>query len=284
MDTLYEAAEAAFDSETSNEVETEVQSSVEETEVEQPFEESTEVTEEPQVDDKSEEVEEAPVEETPEDDEESFSSFNPDELPEEMLAVYKSLQADYTRKRQADSQKVKDLEAKIEELSKQQSSEVKQAVEEGELPAGWEDMSEAEKLRFVARAEVKAEQERNWEQQAQKDIESIEPRLNENHPDFDPMFDDYARSRLDRKLSDYVKDMETKVGFDYKVALKEIGENWADYVGKLNKSYIAKQKALAKEKEAELKKAAPKVSKAPAKANTTMDFNEAVEAAFSEQV
>jgi hypothetical protein len=66
---------------------------------------------------------EAPEADQPEaSSEESFTdSFNPDELPEEARegyeAAYKRLQADYTRKRQGDSQRVRELEEAVTRLS-----------------------------------------------------------------------------------------------------------------------------------------------------------------------
>ena len=65
---------------------------------------------------------EAPQEDQPSTSEDSFTeSFNPDELPEEAReayeGAYKRLQADYTRKRQADSQQVRELEEAIMRLS-----------------------------------------------------------------------------------------------------------------------------------------------------------------------
>lgn len=66
---------------------------------------------------------EAPEADQPEtSSEDSFTeSFNPDELPEEARegyeAAYKRLQADYTRKRQADSQRVRELEEAVTRLS-----------------------------------------------------------------------------------------------------------------------------------------------------------------------
>ena len=98
------------------------------------------------------------------------------------------------------------------------------------------------------RQEARAEQEAAWERSARVDIESIEPRLNENHPEYDRVYDTFTRDMLDKRLTNHVEKFGTQTTFDYKAALSEVNKEWDAYVGIINKSYIAKQKVLAKEK------------------------------------
>jgi hypothetical protein len=51
--------------------------------------------------------------------EERFSNVDPNDLPPEMQALYKSLQRDYTQKRQADSAKAAEAQQKLEQTSSQ---------------------------------------------------------------------------------------------------------------------------------------------------------------------
>lgn len=209
-------------------------------------------------------------------DVENFSHVNPDELPEELKAVYKSLQADYTKKRQADSGKVKELEAQLAELQEQLTTgKVKQAVADTAS-----ELSAEEKLREIARQEMKAQRESEWEKSALQDIESMDSRLNSNHPDYDAQFDLFARSILDKKLEEFVEKNETKVGFDYKTVLVDAKKEWDDYLDKKNKSFIEKQKVLAKEKEATLKKQSPSTSKAESKPSERLSLDDAAQMAF----
>jgi hypothetical protein len=64
---------------------------------------------------------EAPVEDQPASEDSFTESFNPDDLPDEAKeayeSAYKRLQGDYTRKRQADSQRVRELEEAVTRLS-----------------------------------------------------------------------------------------------------------------------------------------------------------------------
>lgn len=261
---LEEAAGAAFDGVDTPEAEATVEETPVESSVEEvPVEETPEVS-----------TEETPTEgDTPEQSEvESFTKIKPDDLTDREKALYKELQADYTRKRQTESKRVKDLEAELAKLAKA-AKEVKPTEATSEEPTELDP-------RTIARQEARAVQEESWEKQALKDIESIEPRLNENHPDHDKVYDRYARDELDTRLGEYVAEMGTKVGFDYKATLKDISKDWNGYVADINKSYLERQKALAKEKEATLKKQSPKTSKAKGKDTASPTIDDAVGKAF----
>jgi len=84
---------------------------------------SDEIEETPDLEPDQSTEDEAPEADQPEaSSEDSFTeSFNPDDLPEAAKeayeAAYKRLQGDYTRKRQADSQRVRELEEAITRLS-----------------------------------------------------------------------------------------------------------------------------------------------------------------------
>lgn len=280
---LEEAAFAAFDSESEDET------SEEEAEVSSVEEEETE--EESAEDAPEEPAEEESTEDDSEEEElESFTGIDPNELSDELKPIYKSLQADYTRKRQADSERVKKLEAELAELrktSEQSPDEARGKKYPDDIYEGIDpNLSPEERMREVARRVARQEQkiarEEAWEEEATKEIEVLEPRLNEHSPNFDPRMDVYVRTELDNRLAEYIQKEGSRVGFDYKGVLKELSNDWDTYVESLNKSYVQRQKKLAKEKEAKLKKANPKSSPASSKKNRKMDIDDAIMEAFSE--
>ena len=217
--------------------------------------ESTEETEEPE---KTEDTEE----------EESFTKTRVEDLPDEVRGIYKSLQADYTRKRQTDSQRVKELEKQIEDLRTPREDK----------PQG--ELRPEEQLREVVKQTLLEEKESEWEGLAQSEIEQIEPRLNSNHPEFDDKFDTFARAQLDTDLESYVEKNGTKVGFDYKQSIGDIKKEWDDYVYKVNKNFIERQNKLAKDKQETLKKRNPPKTDLDSKPSGRLSLEDSIESAF----
>lgn len=207
--------------------------------------------------------------------EDSFTAIPYDELDDKLKPLHKSLQADYTRKRQLERQQVKDLEAKLKELeSKLQSNPIKEAGEESD-PDTY--VSEEERIRNY----IKLERESEWEKQASKEIEMIDGRLNENHPEYDKLFDDYARENLERSLNEYIEKEGTKIGFDYKAKLAELSDSWNSYIDKRIKTYISKQNEMIKKKAEEAKKSNPETKSAAVEKSGRMSIHDAIESAFS---
>lgn len=204
--------------------------------------------------------------------EDKFSSLNPEELPDEVKPIYKSLQADYTRKRQADSAKVKELEARLDQLLNAQE------------PGEEEDLSNLtpEQIKEIAKQEVLNETVKVWEATAKQELDEIDPRLNENHPEYEKTawFDQLIRARLDQELEMYKEENGTPVGFDYKGVAKKLISSLDEYVEEKSKTYLQKQSQLAKSKAEKLQKANPTVTNPETKRSGRMSIDDAIEMAF----
>lgn len=244
---------------------------------------STNLSDEPTATEPAQDVQQAEPEVTSESGEDnkaevedSFTAIPYDELPDEIKPLHKSLQADYTRKRQLERQQLKDLEAKLKDLESrlQNPSQTtdNEVIDDSEVY-----ISEEERIRNYVRAEREAE----WEKQAVTDVLNLDSRLNENHPDYDPYFDDYARENLERALSDYVEKEGTKLGFDYKARLQEISQSWDGYLDKKIKSYISRQNEIMKKNAQATKKTNPETKNVSVEKSGKMSIHDAIDAAFS---
>lgn len=215
-----------------------------------------------------------PVAEAPKHEEgETFTKLNPNELPEDLKPYYKSLLSDYTKKRQSESARVKQLEA---ELTRYKSTP-SQPYQQQDPSVATEESTEE-----LVKRMVQEQQESFWDKQAIAEYPKIDPRLDEGNPvEYDRVMDDFVRSRLSNALDEYVSENGTKIGFDYKSAVKDTIGEWETYVDNSVKAYIAKQNKLVKEKEVATKKASPSTSSATSVKNTRMSIDEALEAALA---
>lgn len=201
--------------------------------------------------------------------EDKFTSVDPETLPDEVKAIYKSLQADYTKKRQIESAKLKEYEARLKAL---------------ETPEEEQDLSNLtpEQIKEIARQEVISQQAEAWRAEAVTKLENIDPRLNENHPDYakTEWFDTAIRATLDQELAKYEQENGSPVGFDVEGRAKKLISNLDGYVEEKSKAYLQKQSLLAKEKSEKLQKASPDVTNPTTKRAGTMSLEESIEAAF----
>lgn len=206
--------------------------------------------------------------ETPE-AEDKFTNVDPETLPDEVKAIYKSLQADYTKKRQIESAKLKEYESRLKAL---------------EAPAEEQDLSNLspEQIKEIARQEVISQQAEAWRTEAVSKLESIDPRLNENHPDYQKTewFDTAIRATLDQELAKYEQENGSPVGFDVEGRTKQLISKLDGYVEEKSKAYLQKQSLLAKEKSEKLQKASPDVTNPTTKRAGNMSLEESIEAAF----
>lgn len=203
-----------------------------------------------------EEVVETPTEEPVKEksDEESFTGLNPEELPEELKPLYKSLQADYTRKRQAESKRLKDLETKLEELSKANQPK------EDQKPKTPEELIDKAVESKLSEKEVL-----NFREEALRFYELADERLNQNSDSYDEETDLVIGQKMDKALSEYVKENGTELGFNYKKALKDSISAWDSKLQSINKRYLEQQQAKAKEKAKTVAKQNPKSSQGMSK-------------------
>lgn len=133
---------------------------------------------------------EAPAEDQPASEDSFTESFNPDELPEEARDAYedayKRLQGDYTRKRQSDSQRVRELEEAVTRLSQA-------------LPQEDENYDEYDSDEYVDPEDRIERLERNFEAQQQQ-AQAVEIAELEEEYVADQISE--LESRVDREFSD----------------------------------------------------------------------------------
>lgn len=204
--------------------------------------------------------------------EEKFTKVNPNELSPELQSIYKSLQADYTKKRQIESERVRRLEEELENIKKS-TSEVK------ETPEGEEETPEQ-----VAKRVFRETQEEEFDRTAKMEYPKIDPRLDEGKPvEYDEILDEWVRANLTSQLESYVEENGTNLGFDYKGISKELISKFDTYLTNLKKAYLSKETSRAKEQAGKLQKQSPSISAAPStKAFKKMNLNDAIESAFDE--
>lgn len=239
---------------------------------EQPKEEAP-VAEEPSAEEPSKEVEEPKEKPKAEDKSESFSKLNPEELPDELKGVYKSLQADYTRKTQELADKRKATDRRVEELESQIADLKKK-------PEGKKDQQSPEdKLKSYISDTVKSEQEAakiaGFRETAIRDYEQADDRLKLGTDTYDEATDLYVGQKMDSKLAEHMKDGEPEYTFDYKAALKDVLSDWDTYVQTRQKAYLEEQTKKAKAEAEKVSKQNPKGNQQPGRPKK-MTLDEAV--------
>lgn len=237
--------------------------------------EPTKETEEP-----TEQPEEAkPVEEDVAEDakdkeaDEPFSKIDPNSLSPELKQVYKSLQADYTRKTQELAKMRKDVESAKPAETPEQPKEV-----------DVNNLSPEEYVEYVkgkALEAVKEQREKDLTSSAQVEYNNLDPRLNNTNTEgYDPIVDDYVASRLDKLATEHIEKYGTFEGFDYKTEGKKLLAEWDNYQQKLFQGFLGKQKIIAKQASDKSLPKTPVVSPAKTVSSGKVSLKKAMEEAF----
>lgn len=222
--------------------------------------EAEEETVEEEVTEESTEVEESDAESkeeaSSEDNQESFTKVDPEELPDELKGVYKSLQADYTRKtqdlakkRKSSEERIAELEQRLEKLSPESRSQDKPKTPQ-------------DQVREMVKGELEAEKIASFRDQAISDYEAADQRLKLDSEDYDKATDLFVGQEMDSRLSQHINEGEPEYTFDYKKALKDVLSEWDDYVENKQKAYLEKQQKRVKKKAKEVQKQNPKAKSA----------------------
>lgn len=211
-------------------------------------EEETQVEEE--VVETTAESESEPIE-SEEDNQESFTKVNPEELPEELKGVYKSLQADYTRKTQQAAKVRKESESRIEELE----NKLKQleSPNQSQRPK-----SQTEQLKDFVKSEIEAEKIQEFRDEAISEYEAADPRLEMDSDTYDKATDLFVGQEMDAKLQEHVENGKPQYTFDYKKALKETLSDWDSYLQTKKEAFLKDQRKQAKQKTKQVQKQNPK--------------------------
>ncbi len=235
------------------------------------------------------ETSEAEISEQKQPEEESFTSFRPQDLPPELQQVYKRWQADYTQKRQTEKAELKRLQEENESLKQRApqsatSDQIRQSYEQdmrsGQIDPTMTLVEYTNALEERIMNRVKTSQENNYIESQEKAFYQLDPRFDEDSPDFDPILFNYVAGETSKRRDAFEKENGTVLGFDFLGTGKGFIETYEERLGALNKAFVAKQGEMAKAKAQKFAQASPKgVSSAKGKATDKMDFDDAFEAA-----
>lgn len=221
-------------------------------------------------------------------EEDAFTKLDPEKLSPELKGLYKSMQADYTRKRQEDAKQVKELEKRLAQIESSKSE-----TSEG---ASWQDLPDEELVYRPnmtpeefdamnaerARRAVINQQDELFTKQAQRDYPTLDKdgRLDEASPNYDDYLNKFVADALDGALDTYVQENGSKVGFDYRGKAQELIKGFDDYISNKNKAYAAKQSEIAQGNAQKFRKQTPSSSNASTKPSGKMGLNESIESAL----
>lgn len=265
-------------------------SEVEETTEEQPEESAEDDDAETTEDEEPEEGEDEDGEDSEvTEDQESFTHVDPNSLPDELKPVYKSLLADYTRKRQAESAEKREMQSKIDELTRQVQEAKSQANGGQELMMGLtpeeiSNMSLEEYNNHVleyANREAEAKKVEEFEQQALSDFLTIDARINpEIESAYDPRLASFVGGRVDADYEAYIAEKGTGIGFDYRGAATKYIKEFDEWVAGIRKQSVKDTAQKSKKKAQKLKRQTPPATKAKSNPSEAMSLDDSIEAAF----
>lgn len=245
--------------------------------------EAGEPTSQPEDIDQDKEVEEEAKEDTKDKGaEEPFSKVDPNSLAPELQAIYKSMQADYTRKQQEVAKIRKELESRaVENKPTEEAKPDTQPQQE----VDFDKMTPQEYAKWVQDQAVKAvrdEKEEGIKRSAQSEYNNLDPRLNSTDTEsYDPVVDDYVASRLDKLASEHIEKFGTFEGFDYKGKGRGILTEWDNYLKKNFGSFLDRQKTVAKEAGARTLPKNPTTSRARTVSTGKVSIDTALEEALA---
>lgn len=216
------------------------------------------------------EEESEPVKE--ESEEQAFTASNPDELPEELKPIYKSLQADYTRKTQELAEQRKATDSRVKELEERLN-----ALTAGDEKEGVEPTPE-DQLRAFVQQTIDSKQVAEYRNRAIADYNNADPRLDTTSESYDKAVDLYVGQEMDARLQEHIDSGKPEYSFNHKAALKEVLTGWDDYLISKQKAFLQEQQKQAKAKAQEVKKQSPK-SKESVSTPRVMDLDDAIAAA-----
>lgn len=251
------------------------------------------VDESPQVQEESKEVEEAEdksaspdgEEESDESkeestDEETFLDKVPtyNELPEEMKAIYKNWQKQYTTKREAERAEIKALKAELEETKKSQAQEPKTATQQL-------NQQEQRDTRGMTQEQLDKYLDQREEQRYLKSQETqffkLDSRLNSESPDFDPYLYGGITEQVIRERDAFDKENGTFIGFDFVGRSKELIKQYDQKLKQKGQEAIKEKTQKSQAFMDKSRKENIKAKSLTGKTNKPLDLDEAVDKAFS---
>lgn len=258
---------------------------VEETETSQPTPDSKKESKETDESAQPDGEEESEEKETKEEAEESFLEKVPtlDELPEEMKAVYRNWQKQYTVRRQKDKEVISEREAKIQQLEEQLNQFKSQPGKASFQPnkARKEDDPETRGMTTeqLDRYLDIREQNRYIESQ-EKQFNDLDSRFSNESPDYDPILYNGIAGSLAEQRDEYERKMGTVVGFDFIGKAREMLKSYNNKLKKQGGELIKQEVAQKRQKIEKSRKENPNAKNMSGKTDTPMDLDAAVDAAY----
>lgn len=222
---------------------------------------------------------------TQENESTDFDELDPEKLPPELKSHYESLKASFERKmkdvdkgftqgRQKDREELNQLKKEIQELKQARETNTPQKQESPE-----------EYIDRIVRSKVTEQKLESFRDQALKDYNELDPRLNktqegEENGQYDGLMDATVGAQLDQLLEQHIEETGSELGFDYKSHGKRLVAEWDQYIKKQVDGFLSKQREVAKKQERVFQKTNPKASTSSTKPSGSMTLEQAIEAAF----
>lgn len=232
-------------------------------------------------------------------EQEAFTHIDPKTLPPELQPVYKSLQADYTRKRQAETAKIRDMEAKLAAQSQMATAQPEVPTQPGNqdflanlglTEAQLAKMSLPEFTAYVIEAskrgvQIETEQKsvESFENQAVTDFLSTDPRLNPHiESSFEPRMATWVGSEMDKLYQAHIDETGSPLGFDYRTNAQKLIGQWDGWMEEQLKLKVAKTTQNARQNAKSHLKSAPPGSQARSTTSSSPSLDDALEESLDE--
>lgn len=230
---------------------------------------------------------------------ETFTHIDPKTLSPELQQVYKSLQADYTRKRQAETAKIREYEAKLAQQSQAPVSQPSVPTQPGnqnflaDLGLTEEQLAKMslpeytalviEKAKNGLQIETEQKTVQNYEEQAVVEFLSVDARLNPEVTDsYEPRMATWVGSEMDKLYADYVQKNGSPLGFDHRTEATKLISQWDTWMEEQLKTKIAKTTENAKLKAKTHLKSAPPGTQAKSTVSRSASLDDAINESFDE--
>lgn len=211
---------------------------------------------------------------------EQFTTVKLDDLPEELKGTYKSLQADYTRKRQKEAAEMKKMRDQIASFDNgQKQISVRQMPQ---APASNPIQAAVQQEFAIERARQEYQKEVDYVTNAQQEFVALDERLNSELPNYDQQMAHAIEHELAVKRGEYEQEHGTVKGFDFIGLSKQLVKNWDSYLDKQYKDYISRQNVLAKKNVEKSRLQNPDHTSAPGMKAGKMTIEEAVDEAWNQ--
>lgn len=235
----------------------------------------------------------------PTEEQEAFTHIDPKTLSPENLAVYKSLQRDYTKKRQSEAAEIRDIRAKLEQNKSaqvvpqvpnttggqdflSQLGITEEQLSAMSLPEYTAKVLEAAKQGVLIETEQK--QIETFENDATVEFLSTDSRLNPEISDsFEPRMATWVGSEMDKAYEKHIEETGSPLGFDAKTKASELIGQWDSWIEDQLKTKLAKTNENAKANAKQFKKTALPGSQSRSTVANAGSLDDAIESAIDEQ-